>query len=101
MQMMKFTLAALALSAVVGTSYADVICKSENEGQVFREAVIFLKYGVRCDYGPGQNVYQSYQLFGNYVQNGGPWVQPNPYLSPTTFICRGSSEDCFFKLLPP
>lgn len=89
----KICLAMIAAICVSG-AYADT-CKATNEDQPFRQAVLYFKHSVRCDYGTNPfDFNHSYVIKGDFEAVSGYW---RGAAEPFLIYCRGNHDECVFE----
>lgn len=95
MSTFKLIIAILTLSSI-GTAQAEV-CRAKNYELPFRQVVLGLTGGLRCDYGPEFDFKHSYALDGKFAAGRGLWEGAS---DPYTIYCKGTNTSCVFYNKP-
>lgn len=91
MSKFKLIITALALCSIT-TAQAES-CKAKNYELPFRQVVLGLTGGLRCDYGPDFDFKHSYSLDGKFAAGSGSW---NGASDPYSIYCGGINTSCTF-----
>ena len=95
MSKLKLMVAGIALCSIT-SAQADT-CRAKNYELPFRQVVLGLEDGLRCDYGPEFDFKHSYALDGKFSPGNGPWSgASDPYI----IYCKGSNTSCVFYKKP-
>ena len=80
--------------ATTALSAQAEICKQTNMGFKFRQVVLGLEGGLRCDYGPEFDFKHSYELDGKFHPGHGAWMgASDPY---TVYCVASEARYCSF-----